>query len=103
MEDERSDLFQFHTGSIKSCCIFSWLISHFLFQFHTGSIKREFGRTIEVTDVKFQFHTGSIKSEKGWYLHEKNARFNSILVRLKVTDGTEAERIETVSIPYWFD
>ena len=55
--------FQFHTGSIKSLSPFNLAITLKSFQFHTGSIKRE---TIEI-----------------WRLPDY-ARFNSILVRLKV-------------------
>ena len=55
-----------------------------MFQFHTGSIKSASKMMPRSKRFKFQFHTGSIKSlppachSKLW-----GNRFNSILVRLK--------------------
>ena len=55
--------------------------------------------------LMFQFHTGSIKREilKGDE-DDPYKSFNSILVRLKVTDKVTLHiTSDTVSIPYWFD
>ena len=51
----------------------------------------------------FQFHTGSIKSAENGCRGTAVVRFNSILVRLKVTRITIARDAGRVSIPYWFD
>ena len=56
-----------------------------LFQFHTGSIKRRETLISVSKGVLFQFHTGSIKSpSENTTSGRAYVRFNSILVRLKV-------------------
>ena len=52
----------------------------------------------------FQFQTGSIKSQENAVVNGKRKRFNSKLVRLKVSDGDVGNSNKyTVSIPNWFD
>ena len=78
-------MFQFHTGSIKSLTRDPEMRNIPKFQFHTGSIKRQPNEIPKEAVYMFQFHTGSIKSEPDPKnpLYPPNARFNSILVRLK--------------------
>ena len=58
------EMFQFHTGSIKSEFDNEFDAMNFEFQFHTGSIKSDFDYDNIDDYDKFQFHTGSIKSAR---------------------------------------
>ena len=79
----KSAMFRFHTGSIKSDYVPSITgLANAMFQFHTGSIKSVSSGTFTGMGRGFQFHTGSIKSIDG------------------LGEWHEQER---VSIPYWFD
>ena len=81
---EHSELFafRFHTGSIKSVDLLLRMVGlNPVFRFHTGSIKSDDRMLIFLRLQKFRFHTGSIKS------------------RLRVS----GIRLNSVSIPYWFD
>ena len=79
-------MFQFQTGSIKRITGFECALRVIKFQFQTGSIKRQIAGHLntEYTD-KFQFQTGSIKRNGEETHKEIQTRFNSKLVRLKVT------------------
>ena len=101
-----SDLFQFHTGSIKST---DNKVTHISrrrrFQFHTGSIKSE-GISKEASRLYDSFNSilVRLKVSKATGLQPKFASFNSILVRLKVDKPLDTGgRYFLVSIPYWFD
>ena len=60
-----------------------------LFQFHSGSIKSIAELFFAPTSLAFQFHSGSIKSGSVFEVRDfPKARFNSIVVRLKVWYGT---------------
>ena len=64
-----------------------------MFQFHTGSIKSDTELIEFARSTGFQFHTGSIKSLETTYLKGYVQQcFNSILVRLKVTEGKRNRR-----------
>ena len=81
----RHNLFQFHNGSIKRLDHHIKFILFALFQFHNGSIKSApFPAGVVVSD-KFQFHNGSIKSEDVNQKKITEKRFNSTMVRLKVS------------------
>ena len=100
------NLFQFHSGSIKSprppgrrsqCRGFNSIVVRLkailpkafssirhLFQFHSGSIKSR--DHFETSDAlfQFQFHSGSIKSRlRSVFASAHLSSFNSIVVRLK--------------------
>ena len=87
MEDAMTalDMFQFQTGSIRSCANDIFAIVRYeidAFQFQTGSIRSAI-RMVECLGLRpFQFQTGSIKSGEALYL---------------------ADRSFLVSIPNWFD
>ena len=75
--------FQFHSGSIKSSHRLTFAGSRKPFQFHSGSIKSEPRGMVPSARAVFQFHSGSIKSAKRAQSEALDARFNSIVVRLK--------------------
>ena len=91
--------FQFHSGSIKSPKIGTFIVVIAQFQFHSGSIKREYGDDgLRATRV-FQFHSGSIKSVVVLIGIGIEPRFNSIVVRLKVRGRARSRLRASVSIP----
>ena len=97
-------VFLFHTGSIKSVSRFKTDYPEYQkFLFHTGSIKRLALADEERMINEFLFHTGSIKRIQILTTFISIARFYSILVRLKVSNGIRRTRAMQVSIPYWFD
>ena len=110
--------FRFHTGSIKSVnlsgvlddntCFDSILVrlkvtssseyrcSSATFRFHTGSIKRNPNQQGGNPGQQFRFHTGSIKRTQDMLKPVVElVSFDSILVRLKVADGS------TTSVGTW--
>ena len=97
--------FQFHNGSIKSAGSFSGHRWKTWFQFHNGSIKSAFGANTTWLHDQFQFHNGSIKRDRSQFYRDGiGERFNSTMVRLKVTRRSIASSAKaTVSIPQWFD
>ena len=56
------EMFQFHSGSIKSEATRFERFAVSTFQFHSGSIKSDIGNIALHHSLMFQFHSGSIKS-----------------------------------------
>ena len=77
----KRNLFQFHSGAIKSGGMDMQKMLPFIFQFHSGAIKRE------VKHVKTEFQLN----------------FNFILVRLKAEGRKIAILQIFISIPFWCD
>ena len=73
------------------------------FQFQNGSIKSLFHIRQGAEIPAFQFQNGSIKSGLDVQNVEWSSRFNSKMVRLKVTTTSSTGWIMVVSIPKWFD
>ena len=74
--------FQFHNGSIKSTSGSTFANTFILFQFHNGSIKSGSIKRGAAVMGTFQFHNGSIK---------------------RMPHISDADFLNRVSIPQWFD
>ena len=78
------NMFQFHSGLIKSSISLAILAISLAFQFHSGLIKSNMYYSNITRMMKFQFHSGLIKRMcQHFYEWPLINRFNSILVWLK--------------------
>ena len=96
--------FQFHKGTIRTCCSVERILHHLGFQFHKGTIRtlgQAFLPNVEkhFNSIKvrlerepsgrrkptplFQFHKGTIRTNLPIYCNATSCDFNSIKVRLE--------------------
>ena len=76
--------FQFHYGTVKSCCSLCNSSISLSFQFHYGTVKSRINNDLRDNFRVFQFHYGTVKSPDPALAVKRYLYFNSTTVRLKV-------------------
>ena len=81
--------FQFHKGTIRTCCPPCAGRNLHQFQFHKGTIRTGVCTASKNDEATFQFHKGTIRTWLQWQSNEGNNYFNSIKVRLEQVEVIE--------------
>ena len=92
-------LFQFHKGTIKTHAAGIIFYRALGFQFHKGTIKTSEPTVAEPVEPSFQFHKGTIKTTLRRTLIICLLYFNSIKVRLKLSNSFFNQNLTDISIP----